>query len=173
MIELIVYLAIVAISLTTIVLISHNLIEGNIKSRAQREIVANARNALNLISQKIRNADNLITAASTFNVHPGVLNLDYPGSGTDQIFDTYTRDITLPNGIIVNIRKLRFKDGAAEYQDLTNDRVSVSNFVIKNLTRVSEPENVNIELTLRQINPGGDDDYNNSISLETAISLRK
>jgi CxxC motif-containing protein (DUF1111 family) len=102
-----------------------------------------------------------------------LFTLDYAGSGTDVIIDTYTKDVTLSNGQIVTIRKLRIKEGALAYQDLTSDQVDVSNFVLRNLTKTSERKNINIEVTLEQLNPLNDPNYNTTISVETAISLRQ
>ncbi len=171
--EIIVYLGISTVLLFSILQIGQNFIRANIKSQLERSISENGRLAFHQLSLKIRGADDVTTAGSTFNVHPGVVTLDYPGTGTDVIFNTYLKTLTLANGTTYTIRKLQMKDGTANYQDLTNDEVDVTNFVVRNLTQSSEPNNLEIELTVNAINPGNAADYNLTASWETAISLRK
>jgi type II secretory pathway pseudopilin PulG len=173
LVELIVYVGIAALSLMMILITGQNLISSNIRAQAQRELSVNMRPLMNQFTQSVRNAEDIVTASSTFNAHPGAITLDYAGSGTDVIIDTYTKDVTLSNGQIVTIRKLRIKEGALAYQDLTSDQVDVSNFVLRNLTKTSERKNINIEVTLEQLNPLNDPNYNTTISVETAISLRQ
>ena len=173
LVELIVYIGIASLSLMMILITGQNLISSNIRAQAQRELSVNVRPLMNQLTQSVRNAEDVVTASSTFNVHPGAITLDYAGSGTDVIIDTYTKDVTLSNGQIVTIRKLRIKEGALAYQDLTSDAVDVSNFVLRNLTKTSEKKNINIEVMLEQLNPLNDPNYNAAISVETAISLRQ
>jgi len=173
LVELIVYIGMASLALMMIILTGQNLISSNIRAEAQRELSVNMRPLINQLTQSVRNATDVVTASSTFNVHPGAITLDYPGSDTDLIIDTYTKDVTLSNGQIVTIRKLRIKEGALAYQDLTSDAVDVSNFVLRNLTKTSEKKNINIEVTLEQLNPLNDPNYNAAISVETAISLRQ
>lgn len=173
LVELIVYIGIASLSLMMILITGQNLISSNIRAQAQRELSVNVRPLMNQLTQSVRNAEDVVTASSTFNAHPGAITLDYAGSGTDVIIDTYTKDVTLSNGQIVTIRKLRIKEGALAYQDLTSDQVDVSNFVLRNLTKTTEKKNINIEVTLEQLNPLNDPNYNTTISVETAISLRQ
>lgn len=173
LVELIVYIGIASLSLMMILITGQNLISSNIRAQAQRELSVNMRPLMNQFTQSVRNAEDIVTASSTFNAHPGAITLDYAGSGTDVIIDTYTKDVTLSNGQIVTIRKLRIKEGALAYQDLTSDQVDVSNFVLRNLTKTTEKKNINIEVNLEQLNPLNDPNYNTTISVETAISLRQ
>lgn len=173
LVELIIYIAMAALCLMMIIITGQNLISSNVKAQAQRELSVNMRPLINQLTQSIRNATNVVTGSSTFNAHPGAITLDYPGSGTDVIIDTYTKTITLSNGATMPIRKLRIKEGALAYQDLTSDQVDVSNFVLRNLTKTSERKNINMEITLKQLNPLNDPNYNTTISVETAVSLRQ
>ena len=171
--EIILYLGITSVVLLSILQIGQNFIVSNVKAERQRSISENGRLAFHQLTLKIRGADDVTVGSSTFNIHPGVLTLDYPGSGTDVIFDTYLKSVTLNNGTSVTLRKLRMKDGGASYQDVTNDEVDVTRFVVRNLTQSTEPKNIQIELTLQTLNTTGDPDYDLVLPLETAISLRK
>ena len=171
-IELILYIAIAATVLVTAVNIGWNLITTEANIIGKQEVYMNARTVMNHIQISIREAEDVTTGSSTFDTHPGVLTLDYPGSGTDIIIDTYNKEVTA-GGQATTIRKLRLKNGPADYLDITTDKVDVTNFVLTNLTRGSENHNINIELTLEKANPSGDPNFDASISLETALSTRE
>lgn len=171
--EVILYLGIATFVLLAILQIGQNFIVSNVKAERQAAIMQNGRLAFHQLTFEIRGADNVLTGSSTFNVHPGVLTLDYPGSGTDVIFDTYLKSVALPTGSNVTIRKLRVKDGGSSYQDVTNDEVDVTNFVVRNLTQASEPKNIEVELTLQTVNTTNNPNYDFILPLETAVTLRK
>lgn len=172
LIELIVYIAISAMVLVTAINIGWNLIISEANVTGKQEVYMSARTIMNQIQISIREADDVITGSSTFGSHPGMLTLDYPGGTTDVIFDTYTKSVTI-GGLPATVRKLRIKEGSADYVDLTSDKVDITNFTLTNLTRVNEPKNINIELTIQKVNPGNDPNFDASISLETAISIRQ
>lgn len=170
LLEIMLYITLTAIVLVSVIGIGQDLILVNVKTGAQREVVMNADLVMEQITQKIRPADGLLTS-SVLNSHPGVLVLDYFDT-SDVIFDTYTKDVVV-GGNTITIRKLRIKEGTAAYHDLTNDNVNVTHFLVRKLSQESEPENIGVELTIQQLNPGNDADYNTSITLESAISLRR
>jgi type II secretory pathway component PulJ len=172
LVELIAYIALTAIILVGAVNFTMNVIIGDREARGNQEVYANARVVMNQMASQIRNAEDVITGSSTFASHPGVLTLDFTGTGTDVVFDTYTKSVTI-GGSSTTIRKLRVKEGSDAAVDLTNDNLDVTNFVVRNLTRESERKNINIELTIQRANPGADSDFAASISLETGVSLRQ
>jgi prepilin-type N-terminal cleavage/methylation domain-containing protein len=172
LIELIIYMAIASVVLVTAVGTGMNVITTQGVSETKREIYTNARFLMNQFGFAVRNADDVIIGSSTFGSNPGILTLDYPGIGTNVIFDTYTKNI-IAGGQAVTIRKLEVKDGTADYVDLTSDSVTVTNFTLMNLTRGAEPKNINIQLTLESVNPGNNKTYDISIPLETALSIRR
>ena len=171
--EMLLYIALSAFVFFMIIETGLSVVTTFSRSKAQRDLNENARFVLEFITQKIHQADDVIVGSSTFGTHPGVLTLDYPGSGTDVLFETYTKNISLPNGSSYNLRKLRIKEGTASYQNLTNDKVDVTNFVVRNLTRGSEAKNINIEITFQYFNPQNIPEYNLTYTVETAVSLRK
>jgi type II secretory pathway pseudopilin PulG len=173
LIELLIYMTISFSILVVAVNLAWDLITSEKKARIQQDIDANARLVMNQLQQSIRGADNVnLGASSSFNVNPGVLSLKYPGSGNDIVFDTYSRNVVLPSGTI-SVTTLRKKVGAAAAVDLTTNKVIVSNFIVRNLTRSTEQKNIRIELTLQSINAASDIDYNQSVTLETSLALRK
>lgn len=172
LIEFLVYIGIASMVLVTAIITGMNLITGSASSIARQETYYNARLVMNQIQYQVRAADDVITANSTFASHPGVLVLDYPGTGSDVIIDTYTKSVSI-GGEATNIRKLRIKEGEDAYVDLTGDKVNVSNFVVSNLSRGVEPINLRIQLTIESANPGNDPKYDASITLQTALSTRR
>ncbi len=172
MMELIVYIAIASVVLVAAINVGWNLMIGYANTNSKQEVYLNSRLVMNAMGIKIREAEDVLTASSTFDTNPGVLTLDYPGADTDVIIDTYTKNIIL-GGQETTIRKLRMKEGIADYVDLTTDEVNITNFVLTDLTRGSEPDNINIELTIEKTNPGGNLNFAATFSLETAISLRQ
>jgi hypothetical protein len=170
--ELIVYVAVSSLVLVTAVNIGVNLLLADANSFAKREVYYNARLVANQIQYQVRGADDVIVSSSVFGMNPGVLTLDYPGEGTDVIIDTYSKDVTV-GGQVTTITKLRIKEGEAGYVDLTSDSVSVTNFTIINMTRGTESKNIKIGLEIKRANPGNDPKYDASISMETALSIRK
>lgn len=172
LIELIIYVGIAAAVLVLIVNFSWNVIGSGVKVNVSSELTQNGRLAMEKLTQEIHAAEDIVTGSSTFASHPGVLTLDLAGSGTDVIFDTYEKSVTV-GGSAVTIRKLRFKDGSADYVDITSDKIDLTNFVLTNLTRNNEAANINIEMTLEYVNPGEDPERERDLEIETSVSIRE
>lgn len=170
LIELIIYVAILATVLVSTVGILWNVIGGSVRVSSSAEISYSARLVLDNITRAGRGASDILTASSTFGSHPGVLV--FGNVGGNITFDTITKNIIV-GGQSITIRKLRMKTGTGEPIDLTSDKVDITNFVVKNRTRGTEPKNVKIEVSLAFINPGQDPARNKTLSFETAISIRK
>lgn len=170
LIELIIYIAIVAIVLVSAIRILWDVIGGSVRVSSSTEIAYSARLVLDNVTRAGRGANDVLTASSTFGTHPGVLV--FSNTGGDITFDTATKSVTVGDQSVI-IRKLRMKTGVGLPIDLTSDKVDVTNFVVKNMTRGTEPKNVKVEVTLVYVNPGQDQARNKTISFETAVSIRK
>jgi len=170
LVELIIYIAILAIVLVSTIGFLWNVIGGSVRVSTSAELMYNSRLVLYKITRSGRGANDVLTANSTFGSHPGVLVFGYTSG--DITFDTATKSITV-GGQSVMIRKLRMKTGSSSPIDLTSDKVDVTNFVVKNRTKGTEPKNVKIEVTLAFVNPGQDPARNQTLSFETAVSIRK
>ena len=164
LIELVIYIGIASLVIVTATELAVSATRAQTKSQELHEIHMNARLVMNQVALNIKEAEDVFIGLSTFETNPGVIVLDYPGSGTDVIIDTYEKDITI-GGQIVTIRKLRIKEGSSDYIDLTNDKIEVINFFLTDMTRDDEPDNINVQLTL------GTND--SDISTETSVSLRQ
>lgn len=169
--ELIVYIGIASMVLVIALSTSINLFLSDANIQTKQEVYSNARIVTHEFQLQILKADDVILGSSVFLTSPGTLTLDFPGIGTDVIFDTYTKNVMVV-GQSVTIRKLRVKEGSGNYVDLTTDQVTVTNLVFSNRTRSGENKNIKIQLTLEKVNPDGNPTYDASISLETAFSLR-
>jgi len=172
LLELIIYIAIASVVLVSAIGIGWNIMIEEERSANKRELYMDARGLVGQMTRDIRGAEDVIVGDSTFDVHPGVLSLDYPGGNTDKIFETYSKSVTV-GGESVDITKVKYTDGMNDVVALTSDRVDVTNFVVTNMTRGSENPNIKIDITLESVNPGGDPILDASITIETAVSLRQ
>lgn len=158
LVELILYISIASSMVVILLLFSIQMLERRSESQVKRELLENARFALNLISQEIRDAE--AVSSGSFGAHPGSLTLDADGAATWAL-DTDTKTVGS-----TTTRYLQVNTGSGP-QQITSDLVNVSNLVITNLTRDSEPSNLQIELTLETL------DGSESASYQTAVSLRE
>ncbi len=75
MIEVLVYVTLLAIISLVVLLFINQLLGVNETTRRTRESLDNARRALETITQEIRHADSIYTPTSTFGSNPGQLSL--------------------------------------------------------------------------------------------------
>lgn len=169
LIELIIYIALVALVAIVAISFAWNIINARIKNEARQEVQQNLRFGLEKITQAIRVADDVSLPDSIFDVSPGKLTLVYPGKNIT--FDIAAKTINL-GGQDVEIHKLRITDGLGDPENLTSNKVDITNFMLTNLTRDSEPKNIKIKLTIKYVNPGQDPKWEAEISSETASSVR-
>ncbi len=170
LIELIIYTALVGLIAVAVIGFAWNIINARIKNEAYQEVEQNLRFGMEKITQAIREADDISTTDSVFNVSPGKLTLKYPNK--DMIFDVSAKIINI-GGQDVEIHKLRIKDGNNDSKDLTSNKVDIINFTLTNLTRGSEPKNIKIDLTIKHVNPTQNLKWAAEIFSETAASIRK
>lgn len=163
LIELIIYLAIVSGVVLSMVLFSLSVSGSRAKTYVAQEVQANARVALNIISQKIKLANGVNMGVSIFGLDPGVLSL----SMADAAKNPTVIDLDQDNGV------LQIKEGVSSPVAITSDEVKVTNLVFTNLTSTGARENIRIEFTVEYNNPSGDIRYDHSRSLQTAVSLRQ
>lgn len=173
LVELIITIAISAVVLSTISTFFLNVRTTGVRIESQAEVLHNAQRMLNLLKDEIRSADSLISTGSTpsiFDTHPGRITL--ANAGVETILDTVERQVML-GGQPINVRSLRRKVGAETAVELTSNKVTISNFVVRNRTRGSGRNIVSIELTVQDSNPGNDSNRQSQISLKTSIALRQ
>ncbi len=163
LIEMLLYVAIVALAVGSFVAFSIAVVNSRNKNYVAQEVQANARNALDIISQKIRTATGVNVASSSFGLDPGVLSL----AMTDSAQNPAIIDLDQNDGV------LRVKEGLSSPVAITSDEVRVVNLVFTNLTPVGGREHIKIDLTISFPNPSGDVEFNYSQSLQTSVSVRQ
>jgi len=157
LIELIIYIGIVAIILLVAFNFGWEIIYGNVKSRVVRETQQNARFAMERIAREIRKARAINT--------PG------PG-GSSNILSLEMADPNLdPTVFDVSDGKLRIAQGTLGPYELTNDRVIVSALQFTNLSYQGTPGTIQLDIVIGHANPAGRTEYVASVDLNSTISL--
>ena len=167
-VEAIIYIAIGAMVLVGVITFSWRIIGSGVKVDVSAELTQQGHLALERITQSVQGADGIVSGA--YGSYPGAVTLDYPGTA-DITVDTYTASVNV-GGQSLTIRKLRLKEGVSAAVDLTSNRVNVTNFVLTNLRRGTEPANLRVALTLQTVSAGQDPQRNRSITLSTSASVR-
>jgi hypothetical protein len=167
-VEMIIYIAIFATVLFVIVQLFWQVQLSDIKGRVSRETKENASQAVEIFKHYVRQADDMNTGDSVFGSNPGVLSLE---NGETITIDTYTKDVMV-GGKTQTIRKLRLTEGGNPALDITSDHVNVDNFILTDLTQGDVPDAVLMDLTISEVNPGGDPLYEHSFSIQTGAVIR-
>lgn len=158
LVELIIYTAIASVIAAYMVLISIDIVRARGERQSEREVLENARFAMNMIERQVRDATGL--SSGSFGSHPGSVTFTKDGGGA-LIFSTNTKTLGTQT-----LRYLQMNNGSGNEQ-LTSDKVNITNFVINELTRATETENLQFEITFEYL------DGSESLSLRTALSLRE
>jgi len=153
--ETIIYIGIAGIILVSFVQFSLTISGSRNKNYAVQEVQANARTALDIISQKIRMAD-AVTSPVPGGPTTNSLSLTMPGD--DIVFDL--------SGV-----KMQMAEGVTTY-DLTSGKVSVTSFNFTNLAVSGERDSIKIEFTIEYANPG-DIRFTSTQTIQTVVGLRK
>lgn len=161
MIEMLIYVAIVGGILSSFVSFAISLSNSRNKTYAIQEVQANAREALNIVTQKIRSASGINANGSVFGLDPGYLSLVMPSAAVNPTIISLNHD----NGVI------EIKEGLSASTTIMADEVKVANLIFTNLTDGNR-ENVRINMTVEYDNPNNDPDFAYTQTLQTAVSVR-
>lgn len=146
-----------AVMLMLTVLLS-NMLSTNVKTQAFAEVDFNGQFIVEKITQAVRNAQTL--QGPTAGQAAAVLTLGMAASADNPtIFD-------LSNGVV------RMKEGSAPALALSSSKVTVSNFVVTNLSRPDTRGMVNISFTVSHLNPTGRQELLVSKDFYASASLR-
>ena len=157
LVEVLIYIAIIGIVITSFVTFAMSISGSRAKTYVVQEVHANARVALNLISQKIRLADDVFSPiAGNSN---SSLELDMPGPDSNLTFDVASGVLNITEGIGSPI-------------PITSDEVNISSLSFTNLAPSEERDNIRIKMII-EYRGDGSKEYEYSQNLQTAISLRK
>lgn len=159
LIELIIYAGIVCVVLVTASLFAWQIIQGNIKIGAYREIEQNANFAMEKITFAIKNASKIVEP-------------DRPGVETDYLFLRMQDPAKTLTSFKIFDGKIKMTEGGRGPYFLTTDLVKVTNLKFTNLSYGDAPGTVRIEMTLEYLNPMGRSEYQAKVHLENSVSLR-
>ena len=159
LIELLIYMGIVAVILVVIFNFGWEIIYGDVKSRAMREVQQNSRFAMEKISESI-------LAASDIN---------NPASGsTSNSLSLSMQDLNLDPTIFEIVdSKLKITQGVNGPYELTNNRVKVTNLQFTNFSYTDTPGTIRVQITIEHVNPNNLNQYEASLDTKDTISLRK
>jgi type II secretory pathway pseudopilin PulG len=163
LVETLIYIAIIGTAVSSFVAFSISVSNSRNKTYVVGEVQANARTAMDIMSQRIHASTGVNTGASTFGSDPGVLSL----SMADVLKDPTILDLDMDDGV------LRITEGVSAPIPLTSDETKVTNLVFTDLTGSGTRENIKIEVTVEFNNTSGDIEYDYSQSLQTSVSLRQ
>ena len=162
LVETLIYIAIIGGILATFISFSLNISGAHNKTYVIQEVQANARVALDVISQKIQSANGVTTSSSVFNIDPGKLFL--------------TMSSTTLNPTIINLSDndgaLQIKEGTGATTTITTSQIRVTNLQFTNLSASSTHANIKINLTV-EFATTTDINFQYAQSLETAVSARE
>ena len=159
LIELVIYIGIVAVILIVLFNFGWEIIYLNVKSQAWREVQQNSRLAMEKITESI-------LGAST-------VNSPLPGNSTN-LLSLAMQDLNLdPTIFEIKADKLTITQGGTGPYQLTNNRVKVINLQFTNLSYQDAPGTIKVQLTIEHVNPNNLNQYEASLDTEDTISLRK
>jgi type II secretory pathway pseudopilin PulG len=158
LVEILLYISIASVMLLVTTLFLQTLLESRIKNQTIAEVEQQGLQVMQMITQKVRNAENI--TIPTQGANDSSLTLDVLDLASDPtIFD-------LSSGVI------RTTEGTSSAVSLTNSRVVASSLVFENLSGTDTPGIVRIEFIITHINPSGRNEYDFSKTFQTSASLR-
>ncbi len=157
LIEVLLYIAIIGMIIQGFIIFVLSIASTNSKTYVVQEVQANTRIALDMISQKIRAADDVITPSEGNST--STLILDMPDPSPNLTF-------SIIDGILGII------EGAASSTPITSNEVDISILTFTNLAPVGEKDNIKIEITAIY-RTGESKEFQYSQTLQTSVSLRK
>jgi type II secretory pathway pseudopilin PulG len=165
LIELIIYVATLAMVITLLTLFVFNLIKVQAKIRIGKEVSENSQRAMEIILWEIRHAQGVYPPTSFFDSHPGQLSLETtkntpPGEETTYL-DFYLDEND----------RLCLKREGAEAEPLVSENVKINNLVFNHLI-ASSTESVRIELSAIYNHPSEKITYQATTTLISSASLR-
>lgn len=160
LIELIIYITLVAGVLTAAVNFGWDIIYGNIKSHTIREVQQNTRFALEKITENILGAS-------------GINDPRRRGDSSNSLsLDMQDLDLDPTIFEIVNDQLVIYQGVNGPYA-LTNDRVKVTNLQFTDLSYPQAPGTIGVQLTIEHVNPNNLKQYETSLDTRDTASLRR
>jgi prepilin-type N-terminal cleavage/methylation domain-containing protein len=161
LIEVLIYIAIVALVITTLVQFILSISQSRNKNYVVQEVQGNVRSVVDIISRNVRSATDIQLATSTLGTDPGVLVLTMASSSLNPTIFSLSAD----DGVA------QIKQGSQTTTTLTSDEVRVTNFVFIDTTGSSTRKHMKLEMTVESASTDSVDvRYDQSI--ETTFGIR-
>jgi len=160
LVELLLYLGLLGFVLTSTTAISAGIIQSNQKLHTVDQVQYNTQFVSKKIRQAVRDSIGVNTGASTFDTHPGVLSLEDPDIGENPVL------FEISGG------RLQVSRGIGSPIFLTTEDVTVTNFVIQDVTPNGKRGSLFIELTIEQNNPSNSHEFDYAQTIEFAVDNR-
>ncbi len=157
LIELIIYIGIVTVVLLAVINFGFEIIYGNVKSQAIREVQQNSRFVMEKIARIIEEAS--------------AINSPSPGNSADILSLEMANPNLNPTIFSVFDNKLRITQGVTGPYELTNNRVTVTDLQFTNLSYTDTPGTVQIEMLIDHVNPDNKSEYVFSFEIRSTSSL--
>lgn len=146
LVELILYLGVMSLIVVMVSVLMTMIVGGRVKSQSLAEVEQQGAQAMQIITQTIKNASSITTPAQ--GIAGASLALVVPDAAkSPTIFD-------LSSGV------LRIKEGTGAVIALTNANITVSNLSFHNLTRNSTKGTIRIQFDATRKNPDNRNEYN-------------
>jgi len=159
MVESILYVAIIALLLQTFFSFSLSNNRAYVKTYVIEDVHTNLRHALNIMSDRIKKAKSINTAASIFDSDPGTLSIAMPNPLEDPTIFYLNQD----DGV------LYIDQGLGYPQAITTSDIYVANLAFKSLAEKGA-QGVIIEVTAER--RGDSNEYEYFQNVKTAVTLR-
>ena len=174
LIELLIYFGLVAAILTAMVLITLDIILGNVKSSVEQEVLENIRYASYRIQFEIRNADSIDGSSSSFGINLATDSNKKVSFSAPAPYDPL--EFRVKEGGKLQIRSLGEieegeEDDDLEWKSLTSSSVEVTNLTFTNLSDGSS-ESIRFVLIIKYKNPTGVSQWEKEITFEGGAQLR-
>lgn len=161
LIEMVIYLTIIGIVLSTIALFLLNLMGARAKTQAISEVLSSAQLIQTRLSEAVRHAQGINVAASTFSSDPGVLSLNMVDSARDPTIFSLTQ----------NDGQFQVSEQGSPASVLTPDHVAIKNLVFTNLTSSEDVGIIQMQFTVETTSGSGTQAFFYDQAFQTTLRI--
>jgi Tfp pilus assembly protein PilW len=158
LIELLLYVAIVGVLLTSVVGFFGLVASSRVKNQTISEVNDQGAYAMDYIAQTVRNATSISSPVA--------------GVSDSQLTVVVPTGSLSPTVFSLSGATLQVKEGAAAAVALTGSKIQVTSLTVKNLTRSGTSGIVQISMTLSLINTSGRNEYDYQRTFTTSVAVR-
>jgi Tfp pilus assembly protein PilE len=159
--ELIIYIVLVGVIMTTVSSFMLNLLTSRSKVTASSEVLSNARLIQDRLHDAARHAEGINTGSSTFGSDPGTLSLDM----VDSLVDPTVFSLTADDG------QMQVNEASGGNVAMSSSDVQVTNLVFTNLTSADDTGIIQVQFTLTAVNPSGSSQFSYEEQFQTTLRI--